>query len=293
MTGLYSAASVLPEVKRQQYLSAMGIQPWYDPELLKSVEERMTNAQMADSSQQMDMSNKVLVDSQASGTLLQGSQYPESQLLDSQASATNHSLQVPDVTQKPDITSLKSLSVTIDSCQRCELHTQRKQVIIGEGNESADLVIIVDTPVIDTQHENALLTLESKQMLQAMLNSIGLPLSSVFMTSLLKCRPLVPVTPQSSEMICCDDHLAVQINLINPGAILVLGESATQQLLSSQKALVDLRLRQHQYLNVPVVATYHPSELLSSPHIKRNVWADLLQIDKYLIKLSENYGSKS
>ncbi len=272
MTGLYSAESVLPEVKRQQYLSAMGIQPWYDPDLLEliiSAEEPVVDERIISLAQRANIPDKVLADPL---------------ILDSQISDINLSLdQTSDViNQIQSIVSLESLSVVIDDCQRCELHTQRKQAIISEGNENADLVIIVDAPVMDVQHENALLSMESKQMLQAMLYSISLPLPSVFVTSLLKCRPLIVPTPQSSEMICCNDHLSAQINLINPKAILVLGESATQQLLMSQKALVDLRLRQHQYLNIPVVATYHPSELLNSPQIKCNVWADLLQIDKYL-----------
>ena len=115
-----------------------------------------------------------------------------------------------------------------------------------------------------------------------MLQAIGYSMSSTYITSLVKCRPPEQRLPQTSEMICCDDHLSAQIKLVQPDVIMVLGELACQQLLVSQKSLTDLRLRHHKHLGVPVYASYHPAELFNTPENKRKVWADLLQISKQL-----------
>jgi len=177
---------------------------------------------------------------------------------------------------------LVDLNREIAACQRCELHSMRKQAVYGEGNEIAECLILIDSPVMDNQNEPALFSVEHKNMLQAMLKAVGLLPSDVFISSLVKCCAMPQRPSHSSEVKCCENHLAKQINLIKPNVILVLGETACQQLLVSQKALPDLRLRHHQHLGVPVVASYHPSELLKSPSTKRKVWTDLLQIRKHL-----------
>jgi len=175
------------------------------------------------------------------------------------------------------VDSLAELSARVEQCQLCELHASRQQTVSGEGNAEAALMIITDAPVGD-----ALLTAESKLMLQQMLRAINIDLSAAYLTSLVKCPPPEQRVPHTTEMICCDDHLSAQIKLIQPKVILVSGERASQQLLVSQKSLADLRLRQYQHQGIPVYASCHAQELPGSAASKRKVWQDLLQIKKIL-----------
>ena len=256
--------SVLPEVLRQYYLKSMDIQTWYDPTLVfesPDVSASEENAQTAELDLQQTPESRE--------PLVQQSSLEDQQVLNS----------------KPlniDSLTLESLNLEIDHCQLCELHTSRVRAIAGEGDTAAKLMIICLAPVDDAETNNVLFKPQDKQILKAMLQAINIDLNSVYMTSLVKCQPPEQRAPYTSEMICCDDHLSAQIKLINPQAIMILGEPASQQLLVSQKSITDLRLRQHQHMGVPVYASYHPSELYNSAATKSKVWQDLLQLRKCL-----------
>lgn len=262
----------LAENLRCQYLNSMGIQTWFDPLLVapsssvlpvQEVTARQTESQHAvPGTTQVDEPVQIK---------------PEKIISDSIA------ITPPGSTQINPIDNIAAISISIEKCELCELHTARQQAVTGEGNVDAELFIIIDAPVKEIKDENALLSVEDKQMLQAMLQAIGYSISSAYITSLVKCRPPEQRAPYTSEMICCDEHLSAQIKQVQPDVIMVLGEQASQQLLVSQKGLTDLRLRQYKHLGIPVYASYHPGDLFNSSETKRKVWADLLQINKQLI----------
>lgn len=260
-----SNSPVLAEVLRQQYLKLMGIQTWFDP---AAVEWPKTTAVAVEN---------VLAESTAPVNV------PVKQLAEANtALAPELKEQGAEYMPANTVNRIQALSVSIEQCQLCELHTTRQQTVVGEGDTSANLLIIIDAPVNDEVSNEALLSAEDKKMLSAMLQAINIELASVYITSLVKCRPPQQRTPYTSEMICCDDHLTEQIKCIQPKVIMVLGEPASQQLLVSQKSLTDLRLRQHKHIGVPVYASYHPRECFNSADSKRKVWADLLQISNSL-----------
>jgi len=254
---------LLPESVRQQYLKSMGIQTWFDPQLVLSKEQSILENNTLEENFQLENN----LSSQATVVEIN---IPDN-------SSPNHNLE-----NNLENINLKTLAENISQCELCELHTHRKQAVSGEGDVQAKIFIIIDAPILDSVDEYALLNAASKQMLQAMLQTIGLSLSAIFISSLVKCQPAGNRAPQTSEMICCDEHLSAQIKLIQPDVIMVLGEAAAQQLLVSQKSLTDLRLRDHKHLGVPVYASYHPADLFNSSQTKRKVWADLLHIKQYL-----------
>lgn len=272
------AETALPETLRQQYLSAMGIQVWYDPSCLASLPATPDySAQAVATASSVVHTDKLNAKAEPSpGTL---SAKPES--LQTPALSVSHQSDIVGEPQTPS--TLSALNATMQQCTLCELHVSRQHVACGEGAESAQLMIISDAPVTDAA-EDALFKADEKRMLQAMLKSIGQDINTVYLTSLVKCRPPEQRAPFTSEMICCDDHLSQQIQLIQPAAIMILGEQASRQLLVSQKPLSDLRLRHHQHLDVPVYASYHPRDLFNSAETKRKVWQDLLQVKYQLSK---------
>jgi len=257
--------NMLSQSLRCQYLQVMGIQTWFDETLeLPKIEN-----------EQVIEKDNIIVP-------------PEiKELVEQKINLKNDENNQPTYSEESSeqnnlINNTLSLNEKIEQCELCELHTMRKYAVSGEGSETAKLFAIIDSPVNDAVGEHALLNINDKKMLATMLQTIGFELSSIYISSLVKCRPAKKRAPHTSEIICCDDHLAAQVKLIQPDVIIVLGEYASQQLLVSQKSLTDLRLRRHQYLGVPVFASYHPRELFGSLETKRKVWADLLQISKHI-----------
>jgi len=259
---------LLSENLRQQYLQSMGIQTWFDP-LLVMPEAEINSLSGKKSPNENISTDNVTVETRPQENTSELSVLSVKEL---PGNEVDNSLN----------DSLESLSIKISQCELCELHINRQQAISGEGNSEASIFIIIDAPISDSVSEHALLNVANKKMLQAMLQTIGYQISSIFITSLVKCRPAENQQPQTSEMICCDDHLSAQIKTIEPDVIIVLGECASQQLLVSQKSLTDLRLRDHKHFGIPVYASYHPEALFNSSETKRKVWADLLQIKQHL-----------
>ena len=272
-------SGVLPEDVRREYLTAMGIQTWYDPAL----EFQDTSPEVKTSNQITSPVSDTPVSTEASVAEAENTS-PENQaqkVIEKKADSL-----VANDPQVVDASSFDLLNVAIKECQLCELHATRDHAICGEGSATADLMIVTSAPVKDGSLD-VLFSNTHKDFLQLVLQAIDVDFSSVYLTSLVKCQPPEQRAPFTSEMICCDDHLSSQIKLIQPKVIMVLGESASQQLMLSQKSLTDLRLRRHHHLGVPVYASYHPQDIIGSAQIKRKVWQDLLQVKNQLKKQIE------
>lgn len=272
---------MLTETLRKHYLDAMGIQAWYDPQLVVSeqpvAESPVTDSPAVASSAVEQVAEMPVADPAITPVASAQTSDTDSSALNLPESSTETPLAEPVQVISGDIRQ------AILNCNACELHASRAHALPGEGDMNARLLLIVHAPVNEAG-QDVLLAAAEIEMLEAMLKAIGESLCSVFITSLVKCRPPEDRAPHTSELICCDDHLTAQIKQIQPTAIMLLGEQASQQLLVSQKSLMDLRLRHHQHMGVPVFASYHPHELINSADNKRKVWQDLLQIKKQLVK---------
>lgn len=261
----------LAESLRLQYLAAMGIQAWYDPaQPAPDMPETMAETAETESAAQAQAVTSSVVAQMPSPAELSSSSHQAFQ------SAVPDDIDIASSSPEDRQAALAQLNTRIEQCQLCELHASRGHAVCGEGSADARLLIISDAPLSD-QAQDALFDAAEKKLLQGMLQAIGLDLSQVYLTSLVKCMP-PQRAPYTSEMICCDDHLSAQIKLIQPAAIMLLGEQVSRQLLVSQKSLTDLRQRHHQHLGVPVYASYHPRDMLGSAQNKGKVWQDLLQI---------------
>ncbi len=65
------------------------------------------------------------------------------------------------------------------------------------------------------------------------------------------------------------------ISRFKPLIILTLGKNASQALLGTESELDSLRGRVFTFSGIPVMATYHPEELLQNGTLKRPAWEDL------------------
>jgi uracil-DNA glycosylase len=73
-------------------------------------------------------------------------------------------------------------------------------------------------------------------------------------------------------------------NLADSGAsvIIAMGETVAQQLLNSTESLEMLRGKTHVYENIPLIVTYHPSDMLQHLPNKAKTWDDLCMVFQLL-----------
>jgi uracil-DNA glycosylase family 4 len=170
---------------------------------------------------------------------------------------------------------LAELRATALGCPRCRLAKTRKQVVFGEGNEQAELVVVGEAPGADEDRTGRPFVGRAGRLLDQLLASAGFPRESVYICNVLKCRPPGNRNPEPEEIEACSPYLRRQLELIAPRAILTVGMFASQTLLGSSGSINSLRGRVHRYGDVPVVPTYHPAALLRNPGWIRPVWEDL------------------
>jgi DNA polymerase len=64
--------------------------------------------------------------------------------------------------------------------------------------------------------------------------------------------------------------------------IVVLGNTATQNLLDTKVGITKLRGEFQDYFGINVMPTFHPAYLLRDPTKKREVWEDMKKVRDFL-----------
>lgn len=177
-----------------------------------------------------------------------------------------------------DIASLDwtALQQRVQHCTLCsELAASRTQTVFGVGDRQAQWLVIGEAPGADEDAQGEPFVGRAGQLLNAMLQAIGLQREQVYIANVLKCRPPNNRDPKPDEAAHCEPYLQRQIALLQPQLILVVGRVAAQNLLKTDTPIGKLRGSVHRYNDIPLVVTYHPAYLLRSPGEKRKAWDDL------------------
>jgi DNA polymerase len=232
--------NVQNEMRRRQYLDALGITRWEPRQAPESVPE-IPGVGMA-----------------ASGTV------PEVSVVLSDAdTATDHSR------------DWAALEAEVRVCTKCSLHQTRTQTVFGVGHRHAKWMFIGEAPGADEDRQGEPFVGKAGQLLNAILFAMGLKREEVYIANVLKCRPPGNRDPQPDEVAQCEPYLIRQIELIRPQLIVALGRHAAHSLLKTEVPLGKLRGQKLSYHGTPLFVTYHPAYLLRNPADKRKVWDDL------------------
>jgi DNA polymerase len=167
-------------------------------------------------------------------------------------------------------------------CQRCELSQQRHRVIWGEGNPNAPIFIILDNPGAREDREGTPFVCGTRETLQYGMMEAGLDIDLVYISYLLKCRPVRAYNKPIARETCFS-HLQLQLNLKIPDLLLGLGNTVAQSLLSSNEANVkNLRKEWHSFQGIPAAFSYHPLAVRRKPVLMKYFVEDLKFVSEKL-----------
>jgi uracil-DNA glycosylase family 4 len=161
------------------------------------------------------------------------------------------------------------------------------KIVWGEGDPNARLIFIGEAPGEEEDREGRPFVGRSGQLLNKMIEAMGLTRESVYICNVLKTRPLNNATPTPNEIEACAPYLYEQVAIIDPECIVTLGLPAAKAVLRCPPTATmgSLRSRWAQMTlpngkKIPVMPTYHPAFLLRSytPENRQKVWSDLQQV---------------
>jgi DNA polymerase len=142
------------------------------------------------------------------------------------------------------------------------------------GPVSCDVMIVSDLPdILPSPETTAPL---NAALLHRMLAAVGIDLAQCYCTWLATSAPSTAEVPDN-DLPDLAAFILHQIKLIRPKSLVILGSAASKALLGEElmHARAELRNVQHDGLNIPTLATFHPRTLIARPAMKKQAWRDL------------------
>lgn len=160
---------------------------------------------------------------------------------------------------KVPVRPLAEIREEVSTCKACSLCEGRTNVVFGEGNPHARLMIIGEAPGKNEDLQGKPFVGAAGKFLDELLEVAGLKREDVFIANVLKCRPPSNRNPKPEEIEACATFLRQQTQTISPDVIVTLGNFATQFILRTGVGITHLRgtvQRAGRFLVLPV---FHPA----------------------------------
>jgi DNA polymerase len=172
----------------------------------------------------------------------------------------------------------------IGECLRCPLHKSRTKIVHSEGNAKARLMFVGEAPGADEDASGRPFVGRAGQLLNKIIEAIGMKREDVFIGNVNRCRPPQNRTPTHEEAATCKPFLLREIAILRPDVIVVLGNTAMKNLLDTKEGITKLRGTFMDYKGIKVMPTFHPAYLLRDSSKKRETWEDMKKVREYLNK---------
>jgi DNA polymerase len=176
------------------------------------------------------------------------------------------------------------------NCEKCPLFETRTNVVVGVGNENADIMFVGEGPGENEDLQGEPFVGKAGQLLDKYLEVIGLSRKkNVYIANIVKCRPPFNRDPSDEEQDACLPYLINQLKLIQPKVIVCLGRVAAKRLINPDYKIT----REHGSWfcqdGVWITSIYHPSALLRDVSKRPETFDDLLSIRKKLKEVHADF----
>ena len=170
-----------------------------------------------------------------------------------------------DITQQ-----VEKLRLECSECTRCELANTRRNVVFGEGNPNAPLMIIGEGPGMHEDATGRPFVGRAGALLDEALAACRISRQHVFICNVLKCRACITENgrtrnrpPMPAEIETCTPWLEKQIAIMQPMVILSLGAPSAKFIIKK-----DFKMTQERGIFYPTkyakyaIAALHPAYIL-------------------------------
>ena len=177
----------------------------------------------------------------------------------------------------PDLATLRS---NLQRFEGCALKRTATQLVFADGVPGSRVMFVGEAPGADEDRIGRPFVGRAGQLLDRMLNAVGLNRQSVYIANVVPWRPPGNRTPTPQETQACLPFIKRQIELAAPEILVCLGASATQTLLGVREAITRARGTWLTYScesgrSIRAIVMLHPAYLLRQSGHKRQAWSDM------------------
>lgn len=177
------------------------------------------------------------------------------------------------------------LKQACENCRACGLAESRTNVVFGDGCESAEILLIGEGPGQREDEQGIPFVGKAGQLLDDMLEMIGLDRSKVYIANIVKCRPPHNRDPLNVEQDACIGFLRRQTALLHPKIIVCLGRIAAKAIIKEDFKITSEHGQWFRRGGVQMTAIYHPAALLRDVHKRPETFEDLKSIQAKIREL--------
>jgi uracil-DNA glycosylase family 4 len=182
---------------------------------------------------------------------------------------------------------LETMKRDYSGCFKCPLASLRQRVVFGKGKFDAPIMLIGEAPGAqeDLGGEPFVPTAPAGELLDKILNSVGLNREQLWITNVCLCRPKSEEegrenrAPLTDEIEACRPRLVQEIDIVRPKIIVLAGNTplfwATGlKGISKWHGRVNTTIKTPNHVVNDVFATYHPAALFrgSKDDIHQKKW---------------------
>ncbi|HPY36334.1 MAG TPA: uracil-DNA glycosylase [Clostridia bacterium] len=172
----------------------------------------------------------------------------------------------------------------------CSLCSPKARVIWGEGNPMAQIMVVLDNPGAREDSAGKEYICGTRQTLQGAIFKAGLQLENIFLTYLLKCRPLHKYNKDEVRAFS-RPFLIRQIEQMKPELLILLGDVVVQVMFENKETSVKTeRGRWHKLLGTRCAVSYHPLAVRRRPNLMPIFLEDWKMVASALTNLRQGKG---
>ena len=188
---------------------------------------------------------------------------------------------------------LEELKNQINSIENCNLKSNSKNIVLGDGNPNSPIMLIGEAPTTIEDDNCKVFQGEVGVLLDKMLNAINIKRNSIYLCYAINFRPPEDRKPTSQEIKRYSIFLKKHISIIDPKLIIVMGSSAMEALTGTGNKISKERGSWKEIIldnkTYPMMISFNPSYLIRFPENKKYSWEDLKKIRQKIHDLNINF----
>tara|TARA_B100000989_G_scaffold104892_1_gene76851 strand:- start:1029 stop:1748 length:720 start_codon:yes stop_codon:yes gene_type:complete len=185
---------------------------------------------------------------------------------------------------------LLELKKKINSIENCNLRSNSKKLILGDGNINSAIMLIGEAPGF--LEDNSGLTFQGDVgiLLNKMLLAINIKREKIYSTYSINYRTPEDRKPTSQEINRYSIFLKEHIAIIDPKILILLGATSMQSVTGLNSNISNERGQWKEIIlknkTYPIIITFSPSYLIRFPDNKKFSWNDLKKIKQKIKDLN-------